>query len=195
LIVEIRRLAGNGILRAAHLPGYTTNAVAASVGAVGAIVAIMIVSIAFSCVSNSEEQPWYISMAATVLSSTLTGVLGFKILQKHIDMKGLDLIHATRAGALGGAILGPGAIIVIPLVLGVILMPLYLVLMAGGQWIYSKSTENWGPNSHSYSYCLCYGHCGDPEIEAEVERIRDIERRHKSMFDNPYDNQMTMSRF
>ncbi|KAJ2933346.1 hypothetical protein H1R20_g3761, partial [Candolleomyces eurysporus] len=190
-------LAGNGILRAAHLPGYTTNSVAASVGAVGAIFAVMIVAVAISCLpcSNSEDQPWYIRIAGTVLSGTLAGVLGFKILEKHIDMKGLDLVHATRAGALGGAIIGPGAIILIPLVVGFILAPLFIVLMAGGEWFYAKSTENWEPNSHSYSYCLCYGHCGDPEIEEEVERIRNIERRHNSTFDNPYDNQMAMTRF
>lgn len=156
----------------------------------------MVVGVALSCVSNdSNEQPWYITVPGTVLSGTLAGVLGFKILEKHIDMKGLDLVHATRAGALGGTIMGPGAIILTPVIVGVILAPLFLVLMAGGEWIYSKSTENWGPNSHSYAYCLCYGHCGDPEIEEEVERIRAIERRHRSMFDDPYDNHFAMSRF
>ncbi|RXW16761.1 hypothetical protein EST38_g9091 [Candolleomyces aberdarensis] len=185
-------LVGNGILRVAHLPGYTTDSVAASVGAVGAIFAAMIIAATFSCLpgSNDEEPPWYIRIAATVLSGTLAGVVGFKILEKRIDMKGLDLLHATRAGALGGTIMGPGAMILMPVVVAIILSPLLLVLMAGGEWFYAKSTESWGPNSHSYCYCFCYGSCGDPEIEEEVQRIRDIEHRHKfatSAFDNPYD--------
>ncbi|KAJ2933326.1 hypothetical protein H1R20_g3759, partial [Candolleomyces eurysporus] len=200
-IVALVWLVGNGILRAAHLPGYTSNAVAASVGAVGAIFAGMIVGTVLSCLpcSDSEDPPWYIKVVATVLTATLAGVLGFKILDKHIDMKGLDLLHATRAGALGGTIMGPGAIIVLPLVIGLILSPLLIVVMAGGEWIYAKSTENWGPNSHSYCYCVCYGSRGDPEIEAEVERIQNMERRHRyersTMFDNSYHDHFAITRY
>lgn len=172
---SLTRLIGNGILRAAHLAHYTNNASAAAIGATGAIVASLSIGIFMQCIPKDEndQPPWFISMFVNVLVSTLTGTIGSAILiRHHVDLGPIDILHATRAGALGGAILGPGMILIVPLFFGVILSPLWLAMAMGLRWIYAKSSESWDGRTHKYSYCYTYGTCGDdPEIEEELAQL------------------------
>jgi uncharacterized BrkB/YihY/UPF0761 family membrane protein len=118
-------LIGNGILRAAHLAHYTDNASAAAIGATGAIIATIITGIFISCIHKDEngQPPWFISLFANVLASTLTGTIGCAILiHNHVDLGPIDVLHAARAGALGGAILGPGMILIVPLFFGLLMI-------------------------------------------------------------------------
>jgi len=174
-------LIGNGILRAAHLSHYTTNRVAAIVGAAGNLVATPVIAFAINCVIGDQRDengrpPSWISYITTLLLGTLSGTLGGAILKhNHFDLEGTDVLHATRAGALGGAIWGPGAIVIIPLLIlasGIILSPLWIAVKFGVEWIYIKSSESWTDDSYSYSLCYCVGTSGDDsEINAEIDDI------------------------
>jgi len=188
-------LIGNGILRAAHLSHYTTNRVAAIIGAVGSLVAAPVIGIPLNCImgdqrdENGRPRSSWTTILTTVLVGTLTGTLGAAVLKhNHFDLQGTDVLHATRAGALGGAILGPGAIFILPLVflaIGIVLSPVWIALIFGVEWIYTKSRESWTDNSHSYSICYCVGTCGDdPEINAEMDHINAIKRRHEDFSNN-----------
>jgi hypothetical protein len=165
--------------------GYTpVTSKAAAIGAVGGILAGMIVGavggfLPKKSVNGQQPQhPWYIQMASTVLGGTLSGAIGASILlRQNVDLAGLDVLHATRAGAVGGAIFGPGAIILLPLiilVIGILLAPLWLAMTLGFQFAYSKSRESWTENSYRYSGCHCWGTCGegDPEIQSEILRLQ-----------------------
>ncbi|KAF6751066.1 hypothetical protein DFP72DRAFT_498158 [Ephemerocybe angulata] len=188
-------LIGNAILRAAHLPGYTGNPEAAAVGAVGGIFAVICIGIVFSsCVPQTEmteqgpQHAWYFRMAATVLAGTVTGPIGCSIMRRHMDLKGLDVLHATRAGAVGGAVMGVGNIVIFPILLlaiGILLTPLWIAMAMGLEFIVNKSNETWGENSHSYSHCYCYGSCGEPdeEMQEEIQEIRALEERHRQFGD------------
>jgi hypothetical protein len=197
LILRVR-LIGNGILRAAHLSHYTTNRVAAIIGAVGSLVAAPVIGIPLNCVTGNQQDEngrpsSWISYITTLLLGTLSGTLGAAILKhNYFNLEGTDVLHATRAGALGGAILGPGAIFLLPLVflaIGIILSPLWIAMMFGVEWIYTKSSESWTDNSHSYSICYCVGTCGDdPEINAEMDHINAIQRRHRDFSNNNHSN-------
>jgi hypothetical protein len=183
-------LIGNGILRAAHLSHYTTNRVAAIIGAVGSLVAVLVIGIPLNCVTGNQQDengrlPSWITYITTLLVGTLSGTLGAAILKhNHFDLQGTDVLHATRAGALGGAILGPGTILLFPLMF-IILSPLWIAMMFGVEWIYTKSSERWTENSHCYSTCYCVGTCGDdPEINAEMDHINAIQRRHRDFSNN-----------
>ncbi|KAF8159298.1 hypothetical protein B0H34DRAFT_806959 [Crassisporium funariophilum] len=181
----IMMLIGNGILHAARLPHYTDNASAAYIGAVGILIASLIVALVMQCVpsctvynqrTGEQEPAWYVTMTTTLVASTLAGTIGCAILlHNKVDIGGIDVLHATRAGALGGAILGPGSIITTPLIgaaVMIILSPLWLAVQMGVQWVSVRSNETWSDRYHSYSYCYCYGSRGDdPEINAELTRI------------------------
>ena len=54
---------------------------------------------------NSEgeaDHAWWIRPAAPVLAGVLTGAIGLRIMEKHMDVEGFKIIHAVRAGAVGG---------------------------------------------------------------------------------------------
>jgi hypothetical protein len=170
------RLIGNGILRTAHLAHYTDNASAAAIGATGAIIATIITGIFIQCFPKDEngQPPWFITLFSNILVSTLTGTIGCAILMHHhVDLGPIDVLHATRAGALGGAILGPGMILIIPLFFGVIMIvlsPLWLAIMMGFRWVSVRSSESWDGRRRKYSYT--YGTCGDdPRIEEELFQV------------------------
>ncbi|KIM41328.1 hypothetical protein M413DRAFT_146551 [Hebeloma cylindrosporum] len=172
------RLVGNGILRAAHLAHYTNNASAAAIGATGAIIASLIMGIFLQCMPKDEngEPPWFITLFVNVLACTLTGTIGCAILiHNHVDLGPIDVLHATRAGALGGAILGPGMIVILPLFFAavmIVLSPLWLAMMMGLRWVSVRSSESWDGRTHKFSYCYTYGTCGDdPEIEEELAQL------------------------
>jgi hypothetical protein len=172
------RLIGNGILRAAHLAYYTDNASAAAIGATGAIIASIIINIFMRCMPHDAngQLPWFISLFVNILVATLTGTIGCAILiHNHVNLGPIDVLHAARAGALGGAILGPGMIVLVPMFFGVlmiILSPLWLAMMMGFRWVYARSSESWDGRTHRYSYCYTYGTCGDdPEIEEELANL------------------------
>ncbi|KAF8809237.1 hypothetical protein BYT27DRAFT_7210234 [Phlegmacium glaucopus] len=160
----IALLTGNGILRAAHLAHYTSNASAAYIGGT-------------YNEEGKETVPWYIQLCMHLLLSTLSGTIGCAVLlHRHVDLGGIDVLHATRAGALGGAILGPGSIFVAPWVISAVMFlifsPAWLAISMGAQWAVIRSNETWTDRSHSYSYCYCYGTRGDdPEINAELENL------------------------
>ena len=165
-----------------------SHAKAATVGAVGGILAAMIVGVVVSFIprrsSNGQppQHPWYVQVTSTVLGGTLSGAIGSAILLRNgHDLKGLDTLHAARAGAVGGAIFGPGAIILLPvliIVIGLILSPLWIAMSMGFKFVYSKSRESWTENSYRYSGCHCWGTCGeeDPEIQSEILRIQERQR-------------------
>jgi len=169
------RLVGNGILGAAHLAHYTDSASAAAIGATGAILASMVVGIFMQCVPMDEngQPPWFISLAINVLVATLTGIIGCAILiHNHVDLGPIDVLHSARAGALGGAILGPGMILFVPIFFAVLIPPLWLAMKMGLRWVSVRSSESWDGRTHKYSYCYTYGTCGDdPEIEEELAKL------------------------
>jgi len=104
---------GNAILNKAHVPGYTSNANAAAIGATGALIAVLIVGTFLSCFTScfpslatpqesdnydlpfmgAEQQqqqqqqqpsaPWYIRFSVSLLTFTLGGVLGWAILRHN----------------------------------------------------------------------------------------------------------------
>lgn len=134
--------------------------------------------ILMQCMPHDEngQTPWFISLVATILAYTLTGTIGCAILiHNHVDLGPIDVLHATRAGALGGAIFGPGMIVLVPMFFGVlmiVLSPLWLAMSMGLRWVYVRSSESWDGRTHKYSYCYTYGTCGDdPEIEEELARL------------------------
>lgn len=187
------RLIGNGILRAAHLAHYTTNACAAQIGAVGGAIGTVCLGLATSCINpsngdpNSEPRyPLWVSMIFTVVLGTISGPIGYSVLNdRHVDLKGIDVLHATRAGVLGGVILaGPGALLIGPvmvLVFGTILSPLWIAMLFGVEWAFARSSETITSNSHSYSMCYCVGTCGrDPEVVNQIEEMNNIESRHRN---------------
>jgi len=177
------RLTGNGILRAAHLAHYTSNASAAYIGAVGSLISIFILALftPFFPKTYDEEgretTPWYIRLCTYLLLCTLSGTIGCAVLlHNHVDLGGIDVLHATRAGALGGAILGPGSTIIVPWVISAVFIfifsPIWFAISMGAQWVLVRSSESWTDRSHSYSYCYCYGTRGDdPEINAELANL------------------------
>ncbi|KAF9484049.1 hypothetical protein BDN70DRAFT_917930 [Pholiota conissans] len=178
-------LAGNGILRAAHHAHYTpSNAIAAEIGAVGGVLSGLIFGFLAQCLPTDEDGRlwWPFSMAGSVIVGTLSGAIGTAILNKHnVDLKGIDLLHATRAGALGGTILGPGQIVAVPLIfaaLMILLSPLLIAMKMGLRWVYVRSSESWSDRgTYRASYCYSYGTCGDdPEIEEELADVRRHER-------------------
>ncbi|KDR76994.1 hypothetical protein GALMADRAFT_246177 [Galerina marginata CBS 339.88] len=169
-------LIGNAILRA-HLAHYTSNASAAAIGATGGVLASIIVGIATSCIPLEEGHPAlrFMAIPATVLVSTVTGAIGSSILlSRHVDL-GIDVLHATRAGALGGTIVSLGSPLLVPVIaiaVAILFSPLWAAMAMGLRWVHVRSSESWDGRTHRSSSCYCYGTCGDdPEIEEELAQI------------------------
>ncbi|KAF8909689.1 hypothetical protein CPB84DRAFT_1765213 [Gymnopilus junonius] len=115
-------------------------------------------------------------MPMTVVYSTLTGAIGSAVLRhNHVDLHGTDVLHATRAGAVSGAVLGPGAVLALPIIMlgvGVLLPPLIVAMQLGLKWVHVRSSESWDVRTYRSSYCYTYGTCGeDPEIEEKLAQI------------------------
>ncbi|CAA7262104.1 unnamed protein product [Cyclocybe aegerita] len=195
---------GNAILRAAHLEHYTRAALAAAVGATGAPIAVIIIGIVLQCLprqltessqpprqhiydeyagQNEQAQlPWYTTFCTTIVANTLSGTIGSAILlHNHVDLEGMDVLHATRAGATGGAVMAAAMIFVGPVitvVLGILLSPLWIAMLMGLKWVYVRSNETWTDQSYSYSACQCYGTCGgDSEVDYEIQTLQQNRRR------------------
>lgn len=87
-----------------------------------------------------------VQLASSVVIGTLSGTIGSAILLRcHVDLHGFDVLHATRAGAVGGAIMTLAAIIAIPILFGtlVCIFPMMLVtLMASFEWMQAKHEED-----------------------------------------------------
>lgn len=171
------RLTGNAILRI-NLAHYTNDATAASIGAVGSLTASVCMSVLSLILprDGNGNTPWFITIPLTVVYSTLTGVIGSAILHHNeVDLHGTDVLHATRAGAVGGAVFGPGAALAIPLIMmaiAFVLSPLLLAMQMGLRWAYVHASESWDGRTYRSSYCYTYGTCGDdPEIEEELAQI------------------------
>ncbi|PPQ75705.1 hypothetical protein CVT24_002596 [Panaeolus cyanescens] len=88
------------------------------VGAIGGILANLIVP---ACIefTNTPESPVTLpaiiySLTLATLAGTLTGVIGCAILlSQHVDLGGLDTLHAARAGAVGGLVLESPVILLV----------------------------------------------------------------------------------
>lgn len=175
------RLTGNGILRAAHFANYTNNTSAAFIGAVGSLISVFILALFTSCIpipktgdargNQKAKAPWYIQICTYLLLSTLSGTTGSAILLHNHDLGGIDILHATRAGALGGAILGPGLVLIAPWVftaLFLIFSPVWITISMDVQRMASKSSEDWTERRHSHSFCYCCSTRGD-DLEINTE--------------------------
>lgn len=97
---------GNAILRAVHLERYTNNGAAAQIGAVcGAI---------FGSFISLLDLNIIIRTLATVILGALGGTSGAAVLLRAgKDLGGIDVLHATRAGALGSTICIPATLLLI----------------------------------------------------------------------------------
>ncbi|KAF8803190.1 hypothetical protein BYT27DRAFT_6745655 [Phlegmacium glaucopus] len=107
-----------------------------------------------------ERVPWYIRICASLLVSTLSGTIGCAVLlHNHVDLGGIDVLHATRAGALGGAILAPGMMFV-PLVLVLaitfIFSPLWIAISLGARWLWGGSDTTFKLAGRGFKYSACY---------------------------------------
>ena len=166
------RLTGNGILRAAHFAHYTNNASAALIGVVGSLISVFILGLFRPCIPKTRDEKgnekihWSIQACMCLLLSTLSGTIGSAVLLRgHVDLGGIDILHATRAGALGGAILGPGSVLIAPWVLATIFFvfsPVWLAISMGARWVGERSSGDWTERNRSYSYCYCCGTRDDP---------------------------------
>ncbi|KAF4613220.1 hypothetical protein D9613_010959 [Agrocybe pediades] len=123
-------LIGNGILRVSLLSHYTTNKFAATIGAIGGSITCLPLLL-LSALSNKKPKitlhdlPWLMLFGCAL--GALLGTLGCAILEKHVhDLPGgIDVLHAARAGAVGGTIMVPANILgfrfLLVLVAGVLL--------------------------------------------------------------------------
>lgn len=146
---------GNAVLRKAGHSGYTDDRSAAMVGATGGVLSTLLFGLFSSLLSepaaNSmtslETPPVVVQLASSIVIGTLTGTIGSSILIfSDVDIGGLDVIHATRAGAVGGAIMTLAALIFIPIVLGMLvcLLPMtMLVVVTWMQWLQERYEEDW----------------------------------------------------
>lgn len=78
---------------------------------------------------------------------TVSGVLGVLLLKHHqVDIGDIDVLRGARAGALGGALFGPVAILAAPSIavaLGILLTPLWTAMVLGFRWAHVRSNEAW----------------------------------------------------
>ncbi|KAH9474437.1 hypothetical protein JR316_0012896 [Psilocybe cubensis] len=200
----VAMLIGNGILRAAHLAHYTNNASAAAIGATGAVIAALALGLLLQFFQKPNEErptPWYVTMCTTVVVHTLSGAIGTSILQRHhVDLGGIDVLHATRAGALGGAILGPGSILLVPVILaglGIILSPLWLAMTMGLRWEFHRFPACKGaseklPSSMSNERLIIDGPSRTDDAGGSYKHIRTdrrlvsgISREYESLINGP----------
>ncbi|KAF8908931.1 hypothetical protein CPB84DRAFT_106701 [Gymnopilus junonius] len=103
----VTMLTGNAILRT-HLAHYTNNATAAYIGSVESLIASICITPLSLVLPRNENgtSPWCITIPTTVVYSTFTGAIGSAVLHhNHVDLHESDVLHATRAGAVGGACL------------------------------------------------------------------------------------------
>ncbi|RXW16765.1 hypothetical protein EST38_g9087 [Candolleomyces aberdarensis] len=147
-------LIGNAVLRRAGHSGYVDDKTAAAVGATGGTLATLCFGIFSSIFSKPrfnalsfEEPPLPIQFVSSVVVGTLSGTFGSLILLRgHVDLHGLDVLHATRAGAVGGAIMTLAALVAIPIVFatfGCILPMMLITLMASIEWLQAKYDDDW----------------------------------------------------
>ncbi|KAJ2915719.1 hypothetical protein MD484_g4685, partial [Candolleomyces efflorescens] len=145
---------GNAVLRRAGHSGYVDDKTAAAVGATGGTLATLCFGI-FSFIFSKpringlsfEEPPVLIQLVSSVVIGTLSGTFGsLVLLHGHVDLHGLDVLHATRAGAVGGAIMTLAALVVIPIIFAtfVCILPMMVItLMASIEWLQAKYDEDW----------------------------------------------------
>lgn len=186
---------GNAVLKAAGYSGYSTNAHAAAIGATGGAIAALCIGLLSQCIpdfclqpqvvwqgddQSTVQYPWYITFLFSTLISILAGVIGAAILlHNHVNLGGYDVLHASRAAAVGGVIYAVGMIAlgpVIMLVIGIILSPVFLAMSLGAKWVYIRANDSWEQKGdwtyHRYSHCYCYGFCErDDEIDGELAKI------------------------
>lgn len=147
-------------MRKAGHSGYTSDGIAAAVGAVGGIPA----TVSFSLLSSLffrpsptaavvEAPPALIQLSSSIIIGTLSGAIGSSVIRAmnvytslRFDLKGFDVLHATRAGAVGGAIMTFGALIIIPMTFAIVVcfvqsMLLMLVMVIG--WLQDRFDEGW----------------------------------------------------
>jgi hypothetical protein len=169
------------------------------IGAVGGAVSAFPLGVITNILSPTSDdvagggqrvRPAWHQFLITVVFGTLSGAIGAAVLHHNeVDLKGTDILHATRAGVLGGAIMGPGAIIYIPilmLVLVTILSPLFILTAMGVEWFRGSIEQTMTANSYSYRICYCVGTRGrDPEINEQVNRMNNIIRNHESFLWGP----------
>lgn len=148
------------MLRKAGHSGYTDDRSAAMVGAAGGVLSTLLFGLfsallsepTSSSMSSLENPPVIVQLASSVVIGTLTGTIGSSILvYSGVDIGGLDVIHATRAGAVGGAIMTLAALILIPIVLGMLvcLLPMtMLVAVTWMQWLQERYEEDWNKFRH-----------------------------------------------
>jgi hypothetical protein len=168
-------------LRTTHHAHYTDNGSAAAIGAVGGILALLCMTAIFNFIQLPADEQGrasiLITWPLTTVTMTLAGVIGVSLLKRHhVDIGDIDLVHGARAGALGGALLGPIAFLAGPaimLVLGILLSPLWVAMSLGFRWAYGRSSESWRGHTYRYSACYTYGSCGDdPDIENEINNFQ-----------------------
>ncbi|KAF8803174.1 hypothetical protein BYT27DRAFT_7196058 [Phlegmacium glaucopus] len=117
-------------------------------------------------------------MCLTLLLCTLSGTIGCAVLlHNHVDLGGIDVLHATRAGILGGVILGPGWSIGFPLALSLavhlILLPLRIATLFGAKWLWVRSSESWTERGgYSYAVCVCAGGIQEDEIKESFVKVK-----------------------
>ncbi|KDR76996.1 hypothetical protein GALMADRAFT_155688 [Galerina marginata CBS 339.88] len=104
---------GNAIFRTVDPSHYTDNTSALAIGAAGGWLSSLLgalitsgIPIAAIKADKNHERPWFISAFIHFLCAILAGATGGEILALyHVDVGGIDTLHAAFAGALGGAIL------------------------------------------------------------------------------------------
>ncbi|KAF8803187.1 hypothetical protein BYT27DRAFT_7196075, partial [Phlegmacium glaucopus] len=119
----------------------------------------------------------YIRMCLALLLCTLSGTIGCAVLlHNHVDLGRIDVLHATRAGILGGVILGPGWSIGFPLALSLavnlILSPLWIVTLFGAKWLWVRSSETWTEGGYSRAVCFCVGGIQEDEIKESFVKVK-----------------------
>ncbi|KIM41329.1 hypothetical protein M413DRAFT_146544 [Hebeloma cylindrosporum] len=164
---------GNGILRAAYLDHYTSNGWAAAIGAAGACITAFI-----DMLTSEHRQHWFIAIPFNLLLYTLYGSIGAFILPyNHIERGGIDVLHATKASALGAVV----SFFVGPLLMTVVLYPfLWAIKLMDLNWVSARSSESW--DGIIYRRSMTYGYVssgGDPEVDQEIEAIRQAEARQR----------------
>ncbi|CAA7262103.1 unnamed protein product [Cyclocybe aegerita] len=121
--------------------------------------------------AGTTVMPWYTAFLTTVVVNTLGAVIGCRILLlHHVDLKGMDTLHAARAGTLGGAVMGFGTVFAGPVimdVLSIILAPVWSAMLLAVNWVYVRSKETWTKRLRPYSGRQWCGANSDADQEVE----------------------------
>ncbi|KAF8199463.1 hypothetical protein BJ912DRAFT_949118 [Pholiota molesta] len=152
---------GNAILRGVLHAHYTTNTVAAAIGAVGGVVSAFIFGIVFACLPKDEngQLRWPFSLVWSVAVATLSGPIGLDPAKYHINCHDIDVLHA----------MGPG----LSLVLAVLFSPLIIAVKLGFKWVYIRSNESWSDT-------------GVTVLVAQLERPRQNPQQYRPQVQQPY---------